>query len=699
MNKMKNYLISVLTGLFFLSNSLFAQPVNDDCNKPIKLIGIANYCSKIGEFTNVGATPSGYGPATCWPNTNNDVWFSFIAEGSDITITVIGKKNQGTSGGTLSSISGALYSGTCGGSISQLSCFSDVNNNGIISFSRAGLIIGQRYFIRIDGRNGNTGTFQICINNFFPPAKFEQDCRTATVLCNTNPFVNRAFTGAGVFTNEAAGSCLGEGGGIGSSEQASVWYTWIAKNDCRLTFTLTPLNSGDDLDFALYELPSGIHNCNDKKLIRCNASAPPCTNKTGLNLTSNDTSENFNCDPGEDGFSKYADVTAGKAYTLIINNFTSSGIGFAMEWGSECEFQGPDAKFTIQPDSGLRCETFFDVQDFSTFVVGKIDSFIWNFGVDAVPQSANTKGPHKVFYNSIGEKYITLTLVTELGCRITTVKRIIAEPCCEDLPDIEIKIDSIIDVKCHGEKNGRVVFRGNLGNPYTEQGTGRSYYTFSLDGIDYADVNQFSNLPAGTYTLYIQDRKGCINTIQFTIKEPEKIIANAGSDEDILLGDLVDLMANASPLEFYVYDWYYKDSLLCSNCQNKTIQPFKEGYYKVIARDSKGCMGEDSIYIRVRREYNVYAPNVFSPNDDGINDYFNVDGNAALESLEKIEIFDRWGGKTYSSENVPRSDFNKLWNGKFNGQDVNPGVFVYRISARFIDGTIQEIGGDLTLLR
>lgn len=686
-------------GLLALNNVLFSQPVNDECNKAIKLVDIAKYCSKVGEFTNVGATPSGYGPATCWTGVTNDVWFSFRAEASDITITIRGaNKNLGNAGGTITTISGALYAGTCGGTINQLSCFRDVNSNGVISFSRAGLIVGQNYFIRVDGSNGNTGTFQLCINNYFPPATLEQDCRTATVLCNNNPFVNRAFTGAGVFKDEGRGSCLGEGGGQnGASEQASTWYTWIAKTDCQLTFTLTPLNTGDDLDFALYELPSGIHRCDDKILKRCNASAPPCTNTTGLNLTARDTSENYNCDPGEDGFSKYLDMKAGTAYALVINNFTPSGIGFSIQWG-DCEFVGPDAQFVARPDSGLRCETDFMLEDFSTFPVGQIDSFIWNFGVGAVPQTSFTKGPHTVFYNSIGEKYITLTLVTNLGCRITKVKRIVAEPCCEDLPDIEISIDSIVDVSCFGKSDGRVVFSGLNGNPYTEQGSGREYYTFSLDGIEFFDLTKFTNLPAGDYTLYIQDRKGCTNSIQFTIKEPPAVIVNAGSDLEINLGDLVDLMSNAEPQDFYIYDWYYGDSLLCQNCQSTKIQPFKDGYYKVIATNGNGCKGRDSIFIRVIRDYQLWTPNVISPNGDGINDFFTVDGNAALVSLDKIEIFDRWGGRLYGRENVSLSDFKRLWDGNRNGQRVNPGVFVYRISARFIDGTVQEYGGDLTVL-
>ncbi|MEP7195155.1 MAG: gliding motility-associated C-terminal domain-containing protein [Saprospiraceae bacterium] len=687
--------------LYFIQSFyvLFAQPANDNCSNAVKIVDVTQYCSKVGEFTNVGGTPS-YGAATCWVASPSDVWFSFRALASDVSITIIGTnpKNNGVAGGTLSSMVAALYSGVCGGTINQLACSSDNANNGILTLYKGGLIVGQQYFIRIDGRNNAFGTFQLCINNYFPPAKAEQDCRAATVLCNNNPFVNDAFSGNGIDPNEAAGSCLGEGGGLGSSESQSTWYTWIAKNDCQLTFTLRPLNPSDDLDFAVYELPSGIHNCADKKLLRCNATAPPCAYATGLNLTDRDTSENFNCDAGENGFSKYIDMVAGRAYTLVINNFSNTGIGFAMDWGG-CEFQGPEPLFKVIPDSGLRCETLFSVEDFSTFVAGNITKYEWNFGVGAIPQTADTKGPHGVSYNSFGEKFITLTLTTDLGCKISKVKRIVAEPCCEDLPDIEVIIDSIYDVKCFGEKNGRIVFRGNKGNPYTDQLTQLQYYTFSLDGIDFFQITDLNNLAAGTYTLYIQDRKGCTSSINFTIAEPPPVLVSAGSDLEILLGDKVNLSATVQPSGVYNFIWSTFGTEICSTCQTTTYSPLKDGYYTVTAIDENGCIGKDSIFIRVKKEYNVFAPNVLSSNDDGINDYFIVRGNDALVSLEKLEIFDRWGGKTYGRQNVSKSEFDRLWDGTFQGEKVNPGVFTYVIIAKFIDGTIKDFSGDITILR
>jgi hypothetical protein len=200
-----------LVNLFFITD-MVAQPANDNCQKPEKLSDVSKYCSAVGAFTTVGAMPSGYGIPSCWNSSNGDVWFSFRAFASDVSITVIGTNIVNNSpGGTLASPQVALYSGVCGGVISELNCGSDATRQGVITIYEGGLIIGQDYLLRIDGLNGASGTFQLCINNYFPPAQAEQDCNRATVICDNSPFVNKSFQGAGLIRDEGKGSCLGGG--------------------------------------------------------------------------------------------------------------------------------------------------------------------------------------------------------------------------------------------------------------------------------------------------------------------------------------------------------------------------------------------------------------------------------------------------------------------------------------------------------
>jgi len=684
-----------------------AQPINDDCVKAISLPDITKFCSGIGEFTTVGATPSGYGAATCWIGTNKEVWFKFRAFFTEVSIAIVGSNHGGQglpSGGTLRAPQVALYAGYCGGSISELECKSDNGTAGAVTIVQGGLIIGEDYLIRVDGSNGASGTFQICANNYNPPVQPGQDCRTGSILCDKAPFVTQRLSGPGAMPDEANIGCMGEG--QGNSEDQSAWYTWVAENNGSLTFTIKPVTPGEDIDWALYELPSGIKNCNDKVLLRCNATHPTsqqhnwvCGDVTGLNFTSTDIEENLNCDRGEDGFCKYIDMVQGKAYTMIINNFTNSGSGFSIEWGGTGEFLGPDANFSINPPSGLRCETDFIVTDSSFFQTGGITKYSWNFGKGAIPQTSNSKGPHSVRYSSFGEKFVTLTIETNLGCQITEIRRIFAEPCCEDLPNLQLQVDSLVDVSCFGYKDGRIVVSGLAGNPYQDGANGSSYYTFSLDGISYTPNNVFTNLPPGDYTIYIQDRKGCLNQISVTIEEPLEIVPDVGLDIEVDLGTSVDLSTQVLPPDNYAFNWLLGDSIFCKTCADTKVLPYNDGYFKIRATNSNGCFGEDSLFIRVRKNYEVYAPNVISANGDKLNDIFKLFGKASLKSIESLKIFDRWGELIYQGSNLDIYDSTQGWDGTFRGQAAMTGVYVYLARVKFIDGKTLDKAGEFTLIK
>ena len=114
--------------------------------------------------------------------------------------------------------------------------------------NKGGLIPGGSYLFRVQGEDGREGNFQLCINNYFPPATPGSDLNEAAMLCDKSSFVIERIEGAGLDDDEAAGTCLDTGGGGvfgnifgGASEQSSTWMTWIAENDGTLEFTLFPI--------------------------------------------------------------------------------------------------------------------------------------------------------------------------------------------------------------------------------------------------------------------------------------------------------------------------------------------------------------------------------------------------------------------------------------------------------------------------
>ena len=192
MRKQELILIIALFGAV----AAMAQPSNDECTNPIVIPNVLNFCSANAAFTNVGATPSTYGPATCFGATQNDVWFAFTAQATDVTITVRGATPQ-AAGGTLQNPQVALYFGNCGGTINQLECQSTAGSTHIVEGYQGGLFVGSTYLIRIQGNAGRVGTFQLCINNYNPPIEPTSDCPESAILCDKSSFVVQNVAGAG----------------------------------------------------------------------------------------------------------------------------------------------------------------------------------------------------------------------------------------------------------------------------------------------------------------------------------------------------------------------------------------------------------------------------------------------------------------------------------------------------------------------
>lgn len=112
----------------------------------------------------------------------------------------------------------------------------------------------------------------------------------------------------------------------------------------------------------------------------------------------------------------------------------------------------------------------------------------------------------------------------------------------------------------------------------------------------------------------------------------------------------------------------------------------------VVAVNNHGCVGYDTIFVDLK--CNVVIPSAFSPNDDGFNDLFRPRGNKVTSY--KIKIFNRWGQVIYLDS---FAGIDLGWNGKFNGEDCEVGVYIYQIDVTYVNGVHELFDGNVTLLR
>ena len=138
----------------------------------------------------------------------------------------------------------------------------------------------------------------------------------------------------------------------------------------------------------------------------------------------------------------------------------------------------------------------------------------------------------------------------------------------------------------------------------------------------------------------------------------------------------------------------------CVECPDPVAAPADSTYYTLTIRDTNGCEQTAGIWIFVRPGEGVFVPQIFSPNGDGTNDVFMVYGD--LSQISRIKVFqtyDRWGEKLYDGRNLTPNDESSGWDGRLNGREMKPGVYVWYLEVEFINGSTLVKKGDITLVR
>jgi gliding motility-associated-like protein len=88
----------------------------------------------------------------------------------------------------------------------------------------------------------------------------------------------------------------------------------------------------------------------------------------------------------------------------------------------------------------------------------------------------------------------------------------------------------------------------------------------------------------------------------------------------------------------------------------------------------------------------LFIPLAFSPNGDGKNDVWKVQGRCIKEF--ELMIFDRWGEKVFDT-----TDKTNAWDGTYRGKSLDTDVYVYILNITMRDGETKTLKGDITLLR
>ena len=245
------------------------------------------------------------------------------------------------------------------------------------------------------------------------------------------------------------------------------------------------------------------------------------------------------------------------------------------------------------------------------------------------------------------------------------------------------------DEICLGEEDGWIDIRSVT--------KGTAPYTYYVNG-QVVSAGLIQDLAPGTYQIEVVDASGCRIDTTVVIEPGLQFDVDLAGIVQIIQGDTTELVATTTILNSDIDKIIWRQengSIICGNCSSINVSPDTTTTYLVTVIDKNGCIAENLITIFVKDRNQIWAPNAFSPNGDGINDFFQIFGKN-LVLIEQLIIYDRWGELVFAGEDM---SIEAGWDGKLNGEDLNPAVFVYYAVGVFKNGEKASIYGDVTLMR
>ncbi|MBK7963973.1 MAG: gliding motility-associated C-terminal domain-containing protein [Bacteroidetes bacterium] len=287
----------------------------------------------------------------------------------------------------------------------------------------------------------------------------------------------------------------------------------------------------------------------------------------------------------------------------------------------------------------------------------------WNFGDPASPNNTSSSFTDVHTFSSPGTYTVTFTL---------------DEPCIGNLiakrtiyiPDLSAEV---FPLTCNSSDDGAIQLTVS---PYPNL-----LLTWNTSPMQ-TGVS-LSNLPVGNYQVTLSADSTCTLVESFEVLVNGDGGPNPALPLDVLFcgGDVIAL----NPGDFDTYLW-------STGSTTNTLMISDTGWYSVTVTDLSGCTGTDSVFIRERCFTGMFVPSSFSPNDDGINDFFRSYSGDVYEY--SLTIFNLYGQELFVSNHPEQG-----WDGTHENEVCQNGIYTWQIKYQGPDLKRRTVRGVLSLFR
>ncbi|MCD6066368.1 MAG: hypothetical protein K0S33_1194 [Bacteroidetes bacterium] len=622
-------------------------PAADSCSVAPVICNLDNWCGNTsGWFTrdNGNLDIGGSSVFSCGTIQNNS-WLAFIANATTATFQITSACSSATLGGIQAIV---LSSPDCANFASVSNCVTQ-GLPGTDVLNATGLIVGQKYYIMVDGVDGNDCNYTINVQN---GAQVATIAAAIDPVCpNTNDTLTATAPGTGLT------------------------YNWIP----------APL-SGQGTATAVYNV-AGTTTYSCAITGACGAVETPTISVTTLAATTVVINDTTVCN------GDIASLSASGADTYVWSaGITPTGVTTASIAPVST------ATYTVTGTT-----TITGCSDSAQFIVT-----VNNLPVLSVPNDTVCMGSAALLVASGATSYLWSTSSTNdsitfvpaaAGATTFTVTGTTANCSSDTVVSVVTKATPalatpVIETAVCSLPNGSIVAAVSGGTtPYSYS------WTAVPGGTTVGSSDTLANVMAGQYQLTVTDSNSCVVTGgPYTVNDSALVTAQFTANPTSGISPLTVSFINITT-GTNTYSWNLGNGQT-SVLQSPPAQIYtSDGTYTItLAVDNGTCKDTATTTISVTSKSTVDTiPNVFSPNGDGINDVFEFRANNTV--IELFEVYNRWGVKVYEAPELATLS-KVIWDGHTtSGLPCSEGTYFYIFKATGNDSTGFEVSGFLTLVR
>ena len=268
---------------------------------------------------------------------------------------------------------------------------------------------------------------------------------------------------------------------------------------------------------------------------------------------------------------------------------------------------------------------------------------------------------------------------------------------CEREDSIDVIVHPTINADIGGdteycERDKLQITAIGAGERLTYRWTGPQGFNFNNRNLE---IEFVSKADEGYYEVFL-DNGACQDTAGIDVSV---LVTPMINYTDVVISDFCDpviLQPDVIGAELISYNWSPQEGLSCGDCQSPEIVDEVQSEYQLVAQNNNSCSDSILIEVILDKDRMAYTPNIFVKESPSQNDRFTFFPGCIVDKVIQLEIYDRWGDIVF--ENSGRENDALSWSGFVQGKPASSGVYVWLAKVELIDGTIELLSGNITLL-